>query len=406
MHRTFNVFTPEVIENPYPQYAELRESAPICRLEPYDAWGVTRYDDVVHVLKHPELFSSSGTFQARVRMQDERLQREPLIISEVNVISTDPPIHTQLRKLISGAFTPRAIARLEERVRAIATEHIDRILAKDTFDLMEDLAVPLPVTVIAEMLGVDPSLRADFKRWSDDAVNAGIGRLGDGEVEHILRSRREMRAYFREALAERKRRPREDLIGDLLRGEGEYGALTEDDVLGMVVLLLVAGNETTTNLLGNGIATLLDHPDALRRLREDPALIPGFIEEVLRYDGPVRMLTRRATQDVTLAGITIPKDSIVMPIVASANRDPAQFPDPDRFDITREQRGHVAFGHGIHFCVGAPLSRLEGRIAFEEIFRRLPPFSREPGPLMWNPSVSLRGLKSLPLRFDRSAPAA
>ncbi|AUX24385.1 cytochrome P450 [Sorangium cellulosum] len=406
MHRTFNVFTPEVIENPYPQYAELRESAPICRIEPYDAWGVARYDDVVHVLKHPELFSSSGTFQARVRMQDERLQREPLILSEVNVISTDPPIHTQLRKLISGAFTPRAIARLEERVRAIATEHIDRILAKDTFDLMEDLAVPLPVTVIAEMLGVDPSLRADFKRWSDDAVNAGIGRLGDGEVERILRSRREMRAYFREALAERKRRPREDLIGDLLRGEGEYGALTEDDVLGMVVLLLIAGNETTTNLLGNGIATLLEHPDALRRLREDPALIPGFIEEVLRYDGPVRMLTRRATQDVTLAGVTIPKDSIVMPIIASANRDPAQFPDPDRFDITREQRGHVAFGHGIHFCVGAPLSRLEGRIAFEEIFRRLPPFSREPGSLMWNPSVSLRGLKSLPLRFDRSAPAA
>jgi cytochrome P450 len=406
MHRTFNVFTPEVIENPYPQYAEMRESAPICRIEPYDAWGVARYDDVVHVLKHPELFSSSGTFQARVRMQDERLQREPLILSEVNVISTDPPIHTQLRKLISGAFTPRAIARLEERVRAIATEHIDRILAKDTFDLMEDLAVPLPVTVIAEMLGVDPSLRADFKRWSDDAVNAGIGRLGDGEVERILRSRREMRAYFREALAERKRRPREDLIGDLLRGEGEYGALTEDDVLGMVVLLLIAGNETTTNLLGNGIATLLEHPDALRRLREDPALIPGFIEEVLRYDGPVRMLTRRATQDVTLAGVTIPKDSIVMPIIASANRDPAQFPDPDRFDITREQRGHVAFGHGIHFCVGAPLSRLEGRIAFEEIFRRLPPFSREPGSLMWNPSFSLRGLKSLPLRFDRSAPAA
>ncbi|WP_437950030.1 cytochrome P450 [Sorangium sp. So ce296] len=403
MRHTLNLLAPEVIENPHPHYAELREGAPVCQVEPNGFWAVSRYDDVVYVLKHPELFSSR-TSEVRRSLLDERLLREPLLIGDTSLLRSDPPDHTQMRKLISGAFTPRAIARIEARVRDIATEHIDRILAQDTFDMMEDLAVPLPVTVIAEMLGVDPSLRADFKRWSDDTINvpAGSQPLSDEEVERILRSRREMRAYFHEMIADRKRRPREDLISDIVRGEVEHGVLTEDDVLDMVVLLLVAGNETTTNLIGNGTLTLLEHPDALRRLREEPALIPGFIEEVLRYEGPVRLLTRRATQDVTLSGVTIPEGATVLPLVAAANRDPAQFPDPDRFDITREQRGHVAFGFGIHFCVGAPLSRVEGRIAFEEILRRLPPFSREPGPPSWNRSFGLRGLRRLPLRFDRA----
>ncbi|WP_437934378.1 cytochrome P450 [Sorangium sp. So ce341] len=405
MSYAFSLIGPEVTQNPYPVYAELRERAPVCQVEPGGFWAVSRYDDVVYVLKHPELFSSD-TFAARQSTQDERLQREPLVVSDVNILMSDPPVHTRIRQLVMGAFTPRAIARLEQRVRAITTEYIDRILAKDTFDMMDDLAVPLPVTVISEMLGVDPSRRADFKRWSDDTVSTGMGRLPDEEVERVLRSRREMRAYFHEMIAERKRQPREDLISDLIRGEVEYGHLSPDDVLGMVVLLLVAGNETTTNLIGNGTLALLEHPDALRRLREEPALIPGFIEEVLRYEGPAQILMRRATQDVTLAGVTLPKGAIVMPIIASANRDPAQFSDPDRFDITREQRGNVGFGFGIHFCVGAPLSRLEGKIAFEEIFRRLPPFSRDPGPVVWRTMFSLRGLQSLPLRFDRSARAA
>ncbi|AUX45037.1 cytochrome P450 [Sorangium cellulosum] len=405
MTYTYSLLTPEVIDNPYPRYAELREKAPVCQVEPNGFWAVSRYEDVVHVLKHPDLFSSD-TLVARMSTQDERLQREPLVFSDINVLMSDPPVHGRVRQLITGAFTPRAIARLEQRVRAIAVEHIDRMLAKDSVDLMEDLAVPLPVTIIAEMLGVDPSLRADFKRWSDESVGTPPGQLPDEVVERVLRSRREMRAYFLEMIAARKRQPREDLISDLLRGEVEYGELKEDDVLGMVVLLLVAGNETTTNLIGNGTLALLENPDALRHLRDEPALIPGFIEEVLRYDSPAQLLMRQTTQDVTLSGVTIPKGAVVLPIIASANRDPAQFPDPDRFDITREQRGSVGFGHGIHFCVGAPLSRLEGKIAFEELLRRLPPFSREPGPLAWRAMFSLRGLKSLPLRLDRSERAA
>ncbi|WP_437774978.1 cytochrome P450 [Sorangium sp. So ce1097] len=405
MSHAVNLASPAFMQNPYPVYAELRDKAPVCQVEPGGFWAVSRYDDVVYVLKHPELFSSD-TYAARQSTQDERLQREPLAASDVSLLMSDPPVHTRVRQLVSGAFTPRAIARLEQRVREITTEYLDRILEKDTFDMMEDLAVPLPVTVISEMLGVDPSLRVAFKRWSDDAVSTSLGRLSDADVERVLRGRREMRAYFLEMIAARKRRPREDLISDLIRGEVEYGELKGDDVIGMVALLLVAGNETTTNLIGNGTLALLEDPGALRRLREDPALIPGFVEEVLRFEGPAQFLMRQATQDVTLSGVTVPKGAIVLPIIASANRDPAQFPDPDRFDITREQRGNVGFGHGIHFCVGAPLSRLEGKIAFEEIFRRLPPFSREPGPVTWRPMFSLRGLESLRLRFDQAARAA
>lgn len=407
MSHAFNILAPEAVENPYPLFAELRANAPVCQVEPHGHWAVSRYDDVAYVLKHPELFSSTGILTARQQFVDERL-RDGLVIGDVNLIASDPPVHTQLRKLISGAFTPKAIARLEERVLAITTEYIDRIIGKDTFDMMADLAVPLPVTVIAEMLGVDPALRADFKRWSDDSINIpqGTRKLGDEEVERILRSRREMRAYFRTMVAERKRNPGEDLISDLIRGEVEYGVLSDDDLLGMVVLLLIAGNETTTNLIGNGTLALLENPGEFRRLRENPSLIPSFIEEALRYYGPVRMLTRKATQDVTLSGVTIPKGAVVLPLIGSANRDSSHFRDPDRFDITREQGGHVGFGYGIHFCVGAPLSRVEGKIAFGEIVRRLPPFSREPGSLVWGESPNLRGLRALPLRFERSAAAA
>ena len=406
MAHPYNLLAPETIQDPYPLYAELRERAPVCQVEPLGNWAVSRYEDVAYVLKHPELFSSTGNEEAREQLLDPRLKGDDLL-GKVNVISSDPPVHTQLRKLIGGAFTPRAIARLEERVRVITAEHLDRIVGRDGFDMMADLAVPLPMIMISEMLGVDPARRADFKRWSDDIINVprGTRELRDEEVERILRSRRETRAYFRDVVEQRKRRLGDDLVSDLLRGESEYGALQDDDVLGMVVLLLIAGNETTTHLIGNGTLALLDHPEAERLLRADPAQIPAFVEEVLRYCGPVRMLTRRAMRDVTLAGVTIPAGAIVMPLVAS-NRDPAQFVDPDRFDITRPPRSHMAFGYGIHFCVGAPLSRVEGKIAFGEILQRLPRFRRVAGPLVWGESMALRGLRELPLRFERTAAAA
>jgi cytochrome P450 len=397
----FDIFSAEAMNDPYPLFSEIRRRAPVCQLKQDGWWAVSRYEDVVFVLKHPDLFSSTGLREGRDAIVDPRLQEDPLLPDESSVISSDPPVHGRLRKHLTGAFTPSAMVRLEARVQAITSAQVDAILRKDRFDMIADLAVPLPVIVIAEMLGIDPRDRADFKRWSDDAINVPPERdLGADEVDRILRSRQEFRAYFEAMIAERRERPRADLISDLCRTEIPAAPLTAGEVLAMTVLLLIAGNETTTNLIGNGTLALLEHPEALSLLRSAPHLIPAFLEEVLRFNGPVKLLTRRATRDVTLSGVTVPRGAIVVPLIAAANRDPEVFADPDRFDVTREGRGHVTFGFGIHFCVGAPLARLEGRIAFGEILRRLPPFSREPGAVEWAPSIVLRGLRALPLRFD------
>ena len=403
----FNILSADAMDDPHPVFSEIRASSPVCQVDPEGWWAVSRYQDVVFVLKHPELFSSANLRSARDEIVDPRLRGDTLFPDDRSLIFSDPPVHGRLRKLISGAFAPRAMLRLEERVRAIAADHVDQILRKSRFDMIEDLAVPLPVIVIAEMLGVDPERRADFKRWSDAAINVRpTKRLPDDEVRQILQSRREFRAYFEAMIEDRRRAPREDLVSDLCRAESEDGSLRPDEVLAMTILLLIAGNETTTNLIGNGTLTLLQHPEAMSRLRREPALVPGFLEEVLRYDGPVKILTRRATEDVTLSGVTIPGGAVAVLLIAAANRDPEAFSDPDRFDITREGRGNVAFGYGIHFCVGAPLSRIEGRIAFEEVLRRLPPFSRGSEGAEWNPALGLRGLRALPLRFEREAAQA
>lgn len=401
-------FSEQLVENPHPTFAALRESAPVAKVGPLGEWLVTRYEDVVFVLKHPELFSSShGFIEFRRAVEGERLAREAPA-PELGMLSADPPDHTRLRKLVSGVFTPKAIARLEDRVRRITGEHIDRILKKETFDMMEDLAVPLPVTIIAEMLGVDPARYADFKRWSDDTMTVesiGAPRT-DAEIDRMVASRRAFTAFFREMIDERRLSPRDDLISDLVRAEVENEKLTAEEVFSMVILLLIAGNETTTNLIGNGTLMLLRYPEVERRLRADPSLIPAFIEEVLRFESPVLFLARRTTREVTVGGVTIPAGERVLAVLAAANRDPAQFPDPDRFDIDRDARGHVAFGFGIHFCVGAPLSRLEGAIAFSEMLRRLPPLQAGEAKPRWNLSLNLHGLKSLPLRLRREEATA
>jgi cytochrome P450 len=404
MSARFDIFSTEAMEDPHPLFSELRRTSPVCPVTPEGWWAVSRHDDVVFVLKHPELFSSTGLRSGRDALMDPRLVDDPLFPDDASIISSDPPVHGRLRKLVNGAFAPRAMQRLEARVREITTERVEALIRQDRFDMLADLAVPLPVTVIAEMLGVDPADQADFKRWSDDAINVQPARrLPDAEVERILRGRDEFRAYFEAMIHERRLRPRDDLVSDLCRAEPEGDALSADEVLAMTILLLIAGNETTTNLIGNGTLLLLQHPEAMSRLRADQGLIPGFLEEVLRYNGPVKLLTRRATADVTLSGTTLPRGAMVAVLVAAANRDPDFFPDPDRFDICREGRGHITFGFGIHFCVGAPLARMEARIAFGEILRRVPPFSREPGRLAWAPSIALRGLRALPLRFDAPA---
>ncbi|NVB42511.1 cytochrome P450 [Pseudenhygromyxa sp. WMMC2535] len=398
------LFSPTSYDNPFPIYAALRERGAAVHVPEFGMYLVSRYEDVQRVLKNPELFSSAHMAEG-ARLKDSRLlDGMNLLIGTDSVISSDPPAHTRLRKLVSVAFTPRAIARLEGRVREITGELIDAILEKDSFDMMADFAVPLPVIVIAEMLGVDPSRRADFKRWSDDIV---IGSnfnavFSEAEIERIIKSRYELADFFREMIEERVEEPKNDLLSDLVRAQVEDDKLSPQEVLTMASVLLIAGNETTTNLIGNATAELLNHPEVEAQLREDPSLIPGFIEEALRYRPPAVMGSRSTTRETTLGDVTLPAGAQLGVLMDSANHDPARFEDPERFDITRNP-AHLTFGFGIHFCVGAPLSRLEGKVAFEEILERLPAFSREPGPLEWNPNFHLRGLARLPLRFDSRA---
>ncbi|MCY1070735.1 cytochrome P450 [Nannocystis sp. RBIL2] len=404
---TTHLFTPAMFADPYPIYARLREQAPVLQVPQIGMWLVTRYDDVHQILKAPDVFSSSRT-PALEKLRDPRLSEGMEMMASSSLVALDPPDHTRLRRLVNVAFTPRAITRLEARVRELSCELVDAIARKNSFDLMEDLAVPLPVIVISELLGVDPARRAEFKRWSDDLILGSRldGRMSDAEIDRIVASRREFVRFFQAMIEHRRREPGDDLLSDLVRAETERDALSPEEVLTMALLLMVAGNETTTNLIGNGVIALLEHPEVLPRLRAEPARIPAFLEEVLRWRSPVVMLVRTTRRAVTLGGVDLPKDAVLGVLVDAANHDPTHFPEPGRFDIER-QPAHLSFGYGIHFCVGAPLSRLEGRIAFEELLARVPEFSREPGPLEWTPSFNLRGLKRLPLRRgpSLSAPA-
>jgi cytochrome P450 len=422
----YDPFSLETRANPYPHYARLRENAPVYRLEGPGFHLVSRYEDVLFVLKHPELFSSramqrmmlsgmGGGIQSMDpgRGVDPRAAEALGAISKSlgldllammttpSVIASDPPGHERLRGIVNRGFTPRRIAALEPRVRRIASDALDRMLEQGEFDLVADFTIPLPVTVIAELLGVEPDRRADFKRWSDAIVSGATGSASGTQPALLLSAMREFNAYFMEQIERRRRDPKDDLISTLVAAESGEAALTPIETLMFTVLLLAAGNETTTNLMGNGLLALLAEPEQHERVRSDPSLVPLFVEESLRYDGPVQMLFRETTADVQLAGTTVPKGSIVMPIFGSANRDSTQFPDADRFDVGRDPRGHLAFGFGIHFCLGASLARLEARVGFEELFKRVSSLHRLEPEVEYIDSFLLRGPRRLPLAAER-----
>ncbi|MEU3302580.1 MULTISPECIES: cytochrome P450 family protein [unclassified Streptomyces] len=397
---------PAFLADPFPLFRQLREEGPVRRAViagGLEAWLVTRYEDGLAALSDPRLSSDvRDASDPRLMQQLPVTERESMLS---NMLRTDPPDHTRLRRLVSKAFTARRVGELRPRVQEITDRLLDDVVAAGRAELVADFALPLPVTVISELLGVPVEDRHDFQRWTDDML---LRRAEMPDPAVVNAAWEQMRSYLTKLLEAKRARPGDDLLSALITARDEEQRLNEDELIAMSFLLLVAGYITTVNLIGGGIAALLAHPDQLALLRDDPELLPGAIEEFLRYDGPVSPgIARFAREEVEIAGVTVPPGATVLIASAIADRDPARFADPDRLDITRRDNAHLAFGHGIHYCLGAPLARLEGQVAIGTALRRLPGLALAvpPGELRWRPG-GLRGPQQLPVTFTPDGDAS
>ncbi len=385
----FEPYSADWQQDPYPVFRELRDAAPVHYAPDSRLFCVSRHADVQRVLRDAEVFSSRNErrrrgedfdlltrlrllvrFVARMKVWPTRMRDSRMLIQEGG------EVHATMRNLVNRGFTPRRIAAWELRIREILAERMPTLVGRESFDLVHEIAIPLPVSVIAEMLGIERERMHDFKRWSDAIIQGGTGSAIDNPLQSgMLDALAELHAYLRPIVKARRKQPREDLISTLVETTGE-GALADFEVFLFVLLLLVAGNETTTNLLGNAVDALLAHPEQLERVARDPSLVPGLVEETLRWDSPVQLLVRTALVPTQIAGVAIPAGAQVAALLGSANRDERMFPEPDRFDVTRDTRGHVAFGFGAHFCLGASLARLEAKASLESIVPLLPSLVR------------------------------
>ncbi|WP_437818321.1 cytochrome P450 [Sorangium sp. So ce1078] len=391
MSALIDVSAPDVRANPYPLYAEMRRASPVCQVDPGGIWAVTRYDDVLFVLKNPGIFSSEG-FKAA--LQPPWVDYNPFANS---MLAMDPPSHTRLRGLVHRAFGPATVARLESRIRSVAAELADGLAGGA--DFVDALAHPLPAFAIGEILGLDHALRADFRRWSDALSAIMPEPQSPDDPQRVRTTVADLTRYLMAVIAERRRAPMDDTVSDLVGAELDGQRLTDAEIVEFLVLLLLAGLDTTTHLLGNSLVFLADHPDMMERLHAEPALVPLFVEEMLRYDSPVQMVPRIATTEVAISGVTVPRGALVAPFLASANRDETKFKDPDRFDLHRGSQGALHFGQGIHFCIGAALARMEARAALEAVVTRFRRVERVPGELRYKRMLTVRGVAALPLRF-------
>jgi pimeloyl-[acyl-carrier protein] synthase len=397
----YHLLDPEVLANPYPLFRRLRTEDPVHWDAFLHTWVVTRYADVLEVL---HTFSAERTHTPEKLNSMGLAQMGPIAQLMVKqMLFMDPPAHTRLRSLASQAFSPARVAVLRSHIREIVNRHLDAVQAKGQMDIIRDLAEPLPGIVTAEMLGVPLGDRHQLKDWSADfAEMLGNFQHNPENAPRMLRTVQDMTTYFRESIRRQKDQPQEGLVHSLMTAEVDGDRLTEEEVVANSIVTMVGGQETTTNLIGNGVLSLLRNPGEMKRLREDISLIPQAIEEMLRYESPSQHTGRLAPADVQLGGRAIHKGQAVMAVMAAANRDPQRFPDPDRFDIGRKDNRHLAFGYAAHFCFGAALARVEGQEALEGILLRLPDLELEPGRLIWRNNLGLRGLTALPVRFHAS----
>jgi len=394
----FNPWLEENRRDPVPAYRRLRESEPIRRNRWQGTWVLSRYDDVAAVLRDPR-FTTDRTGLLPFRLMRRSSRRHPDFVSllDRNLLMLDGDEHRRVRGLVSKAFTPRRIEALRPRVETIVDELLDAVAARGEMELVRDLAHPLPVIVIAELLGVPLEDRGRFRGWSSDVVQILDLLSGRDGLRPAWRGADGLAGYFRGLLAERRRAPKDDLLSAMLAAEEDGRALDEADLLALCALLLAAGHETTTNLIGNAVLALLRHPHERKRLAEAPGLMPGAVEEFLRFDSPVQVTDRVITEDLDFRGRRFHRGQLAVCLIGAANHDPARFPEPDRLDVTRGDRGHLAFGLGPHVCLGAPLARLEAEVALAALLRRFPTFTGPTEPPGRRASVVLRGPTALPL---------
>ena len=394
--KSFDPMDPEFLADPYPTYHRLRAEDPVHH-SPLGFWVLTRYEDVAAILRDARFIKEPLAALVAARFGSEVPRGVGL-----SMLDRDPPDHTRLRSLVSKAFTPRVVEGLRPRIQAIVDDLIARAEPAGSMDLIEEFAYPIPVNVICEMMGVPVRDHERFKGWSLDIARGldSIWLPPDSEIpRRSATARHAISDYFRELIAQRRTSPRADLLSALIAAEEAGDKLNEEELLATCILILIAGHETTVNLIGNGVLALLRHPAELSRLRATPGLITIGVEELLRYDGPVQRTARVASADATIGGHTIPQGDMVMPFIGAADRDPAHFPEPDRLNLSRADNRHIAFGWGIHFCLGAPLARVEGQIAIDTLVRRLPRLALIGDSVEYRQSLTLRGLKTLPVKF-------
>ena len=394
----YQLLDPDVLANPYPLYARLRTESPV-HWDPYlHAWVVTRYADVITVLHHfsanrtptPEQFAAIGLAELGPLAQ----------VMVKQMLFMDAPDHTRLRSLAATAFTPARVENLRSHIREILDDLLEPLLRAGRMDVIADLAAPLPAIVTAEMLGVPTEDAIQLKDWSADFAEVlGNFQHNPDRASRTLKCVEEMTNYFRDQISQLRTNPREGLINALLTAEIDGDRLSEEEIIANCIVTMVGGQETTTNLIGNGVLTLLRHPDEMQRLRNDLSLVPSAVEELLRFESPSQHTARICREDTELGGKLIRKGQAVIAVMAAGNRDPERFPDPDRLDLGRTDNRHLAFGWASHFCFGAPLARIEGQLVFEALMRRTSNLALVPRPLVWRDNLGLRGLKSLPVTF-------